>query len=215
MQFGIEGAMANPFGRRQRFVEDSEGAIDVAGAGFGLCQRNLHECVDDWRALLAQKFDAATHVRQAAAHFPAFSLRRALEKHPPRPPQREIMLTRELGEFSGVRREAREIPAHQFEYGRVHAPICPRADMSQGCTPRHRVANEGTRAFDIAQRPQDKREVQHCCDAGVLAEAKGQIVVTTRLEQGECAFQMIPRLAIFAGDPTRYPSRAMSDAGLG
>ena len=52
-------------------------------------------------------------------------------------------------------------------------------------------------------------------DAGVLSETKRQIVVAAGLEQGERPFQMIPRLAIFAGEPARYPCGAMGDAGLG
>ena len=35
MQFGLECAMSNPFARRQRFVEDGDGAIDIAGTGLG------------------------------------------------------------------------------------------------------------------------------------------------------------------------------------
>ena len=41
MQFRFERAMAGPLGRRQRFVEDGEGAVDVACAGFGFGKRNL------------------------------------------------------------------------------------------------------------------------------------------------------------------------------
>ena len=55
------------------------------------------------------------------------------------------------------------------------------------------VADEGNRAPDVAQRPQRERQAQHRRDAGVLPEAKGQIVVAAGLEQGERAFQMIPR----------------------
>ena len=67
MQFGFERAMAGPLGRRQRFVEDRDGAIDVAGAGFGFGKRNLDEPVEEQDVLLAQKFDAATHVLEPVA----------------------------------------------------------------------------------------------------------------------------------------------------
>ena len=59
------------------------------------------------------------------------------------------------------------------------------------------------------------RQVSHRADAGVRSEAKGQIIVAAGLEQGERPFQMIPRLAIFAGEPARDPGGAMGDAGLG
>ena len=40
---------------------------------------------------------------------------------------------------------------------------------------------------------------------GSMSEAKGQIVVAAGLEQGERPFQMIPRLAILAGEPAGDP----------
>ena len=55
----------------------------------------------------------------------------------------------------------------------------------------------------------------HRAGAGVMPEAKGQIIVTAGLEQGERPFQVIPRLAIFAGEPASHPGGAMGDAGLG
>ena len=48
-----------------------------------------------------------------------------------------------------------------------------------------------------------------------MSEAKGQIVVAAGLEQGERPFQVIPRLAILAGEPACDPGDAMGDAGLG
>jgi len=42
MQFGVECAMANPVGCRQSFVEDREGAGDIACAGLRFGERNLN-----------------------------------------------------------------------------------------------------------------------------------------------------------------------------
>ena len=47
------------------------------------------------------------------------------------------------------------------------------------------------------------------------SEAESQIVVAAGLEQGEGAFQVIPRLAILAGEPAGDPGGAMGDAGFG
>ena len=47
-----------------------------------------------------------------------------------------VMLTRESGEFDGVRRGAREVAAHQFEQGRMAFPVCARADMGEARDPR-------------------------------------------------------------------------------
>ncbi len=48
-----------------------------------------------------------------------------------------------------------------------------------------------------------------------MSEAERQIVVAARLEQGERAFQMIARFAVFSGEPMRDPGRAVRDSGLG
>ena len=41
MQFRFEGTMTEPLARRQGFVEDRKGAVDIAGAGFGFGKHNL------------------------------------------------------------------------------------------------------------------------------------------------------------------------------
>ncbi len=79
--------------------------------------------------------------------------------------------------------------------------------------PLHAV-DERNRAIDLAERPQREGKIGHRADARVRSEAKGQIVVAARLEQGERTFQMILSLAIFAGEPMSDPDRAVSDAGL-
>jgi hypothetical protein len=50
---------------------------------------------------------------------------------------------------------------------------------------------------------------------GFLAEAKGQIVVASGLEDGERAFQMLPRFAALSDEPMRHSGCAVSDSGLG
>ena len=42
MQFRLECAMADAIARRQRFVEDGDGAVRIARRIFRLSQRNLH-----------------------------------------------------------------------------------------------------------------------------------------------------------------------------
>jgi hypothetical protein len=59
------------------------------------------------------------------------------------------------------------------------------------------------------------REVRHCRDACVLSEAKRQVVVPARLEQGERALEMIARLFVLSTDPKGCSNNAMRDAGLG
>ena len=94
--------------RRQRFVEDREGAVGIARPGFGLGQRDLQEPVENQNVLFAQKLDAAAHVLEPVAERAACSRRPALEKHAERSPQGQIMLARETGEFERVRRGARD-----------------------------------------------------------------------------------------------------------
>ena len=88
--------------------------------------------------------------------------------------------------------------------------------MGEVRDPRLSAVDERNRSSDVAHRPQcDARDNAIASDAGVRSEAKSQIIVAAGLEQGERAFQMIPRLAILAGEPARDPGGAMGDAGLG
>ena len=167
MQFCIEGALASPIRRRQRVVEDGNSAVDIVGASFGFCEGNLDESVEHQGILVAQKLDPVTHALE-----PTF-LRagQTFEKNPIRSPLRQIVFTRESSEFNGVRCGTREVPAHQFEHCREHCPKCARADIGETRDPRLSTANVRNRAFDVAQRPQYKPEVEHCRDADVVAEA--------------------------------------------
>ena len=61
---------------------------------------------------------------------------------------------------------------------------------------------ERSRSFDVAEHPQCIRKVKHRHDAGVLAETKGQIVVSAGLKQRKRAFQMAVRF----GDTLRRTS---------
>jgi hypothetical protein len=42
--------------------------------------------------------------------------------------------------------------------------------MSEAAYPRLSVADQGNRAFDVAQRPQCQREIKHRRDAHVVSE---------------------------------------------
>ena len=119
MQFRFERAVAEPIGRRQRFIEDRNGANAIARPGFGVGQRDLVEPVEIQEALLAQALDAAAHVAEPLAKRAAFSRRQAFEKRPVRSPQRQIMLTRETGGLRTILSGARPVASHQFEHCRV------------------------------------------------------------------------------------------------
>ena len=115
------------------------------------------------------------------------------------------MLTREAGELECVRRGARVVATHQFEQGRVHSSKRERADVGDARHPRLHAVDKRNRAIDLAERPRRFRQIGHRADAGIQSEAKGQIVVAAGLEQGERTFQMLPRLAILAGEPASHP----------
>ncbi len=119
MQVRFERAVAEAIGRRQRFVEDRNGAIAIARPGFGLGQSDLEEPVEIQEALLAQALGAAAHVAEPLAKRATFSRRQAFEKRPVRSPQRQIMLTRETGGLGTVLSGARPVASHQFEHRRV------------------------------------------------------------------------------------------------
>jgi TPR repeat protein len=84
---------------------------------------------------------------------------------------------------------------------RARAPRAAPAPRREARDPRFSAVQEGNRASDVAQRPQCKREVKHCGDAGVLSEAKGEIVLSHGLEQRNRAFQMITCFDVLAGEP--------------
>ena len=165
--------------------------------------------------MLAQLLEAAAHVLEPAADRAARSGRPTLQKHAERAPQGQVVLTREPGQLEGVRRGARGAATHQFEQGRVDFSHAERAGMGQVRDPCLHALDKRSRAIDLAERPQRKRQIEHGRDAGVSPEAKGQIVVAAGLERGERVFQMIPRVAILAGEPASHSGGAMRDAGFG
>ena len=124
------------------------------------------------------------------------------------------MLTREPGKLEGVRRGARMVATHQFEQRRVHSSKRERANMGEIRHSRLHPVDERNRAIDLTERPQREGEIAHRGDAWVNSKAKGKIVVAAGSEQGERTFQMIPRLAILAGEPASDPGGAMGDAGF-
>jgi hypothetical protein len=69
----------------------------------------------DWKlgVLLpgARQIDAAAHVLEPVGTRAAFNLRQTLEKNPLRSPHRQIMLTRQSGEFDAALRGARAVAA--------------------------------------------------------------------------------------------------------
>ena len=129
MQFRFERAIARAFYRRQRFIEDGDGAAWIAGPGLGLGQRNFQEPVEYEHVLRAQVFDAAAHVLDPSVGRSTLSRRPTLEKRPKRAVHGQLMLTGESGEFDRVLRGARMVGAHQFEHGRVHSSHRERADV--------------------------------------------------------------------------------------
>ena len=121
------------------------------------------------------------HVLEPVADRAARGGRPTFEKHAERSPLVQIVIAREVGEFEGVLRGAPTIAPHQVEHRRVHTSKGERADMREVRHPRLHAVDERNRAIDLAERPRHYRQVRHCADAGVLAEAKGQIVVAAGL----------------------------------
>ena len=203
--------MAN-VGCRQRFVEGREGAIESpARASASASQSSRARRRQN--VLLAQK---STPRRMSSSRSPgalASTVARPSRNTPNAAHIGRSCSRARLGEFDGVRRDARQVAAHQIKQGRVHLPAraCRHGRPARSAPPG--AANERSRALDIAQRPQDKREIEHRGDAGVRSKAKGQIVVAARLEQGECALQVIARFT-YRRRTSSGSERAMCDTGL-
>ena len=122
MQLSFKCAKARAVARRQRFVEDGDGAVGIARPGFRLGQRDLQQPVEHQNVLFAQELCAAAHVLESAGGRAACARRPTLQKHPERAPHFQVVLPCEAGEFECVLRGARALAAHQFEHGRVHLP---------------------------------------------------------------------------------------------
>ena len=114
---------------------------------------------------MAQALDAAAHVAEPLAKRADFSRRQAFEKRPVRSPQRQIMLTRETGEFRTVLRGARPVASHQFEHRRVQFRIrraCRYAPRSRAARSRRQRGKPRARPFPAAttqapDRPSPRR----------------------------------------------------------
>ena len=81
MQFRFERAIAGAVARRQRFVEDRNGAVGIARPGLRLGQRDLEQSVEQQDVLFAQEIDAVTHVLEPGTWRAVRSGRPTLEKH--------------------------------------------------------------------------------------------------------------------------------------
>ena len=108
MQLRFECAVAEAIGSRQRFVEEGDSAVGIAGLRLGLGQRNLEQPIEKENVLFAQEIDAATHLCEPAAWRAVRSGRPALEERGERSKLGQVMLTREPARVR--RRFAR--PAH-------------------------------------------------------------------------------------------------------
>src|SRR3984957_4232345 len=95
MQFRFERAITGAVARRQRFVEDHNGAARIARCSFSLGQRNLQESIVQQNVLFAQEVDTATHVFETPVTRPARSGRPTLEKYGECSIEGQVMLTRE------------------------------------------------------------------------------------------------------------------------
>ena len=115
MKLRLECTMTDAIARRQRLVEDGDGAARIARLIFRLGQRNLQEPVEQQNVLFAQQLGASAHVLEPVPDRAPRGGRPTLEKHAERAPHRQHMFAREAGEFEDVRCGARQIAAHQFE----------------------------------------------------------------------------------------------------
>ena len=191
MQLRFERAMSDPLARQQRFVEDGDGAFDIAGKGFGFSESDLNKPIEDQWVLFAQEFDAATHGVAPAAGWAAFGVRQPLKKDPERSPNRQIVLAARGGRVRrrsaqrarGRRASVSNMAALQFPYARVPtwARLAARAAASR--------LRETARSTSPSGHRVSARKIM-AATPSVLPEAEGKIVVAPGLKQGERAFQM-------------------------
>ena len=207
MQLRFERAITQAIRSRQRFVEDGDGAIGIARPRLGLGQRDLEQPIEKEKVLFAQEIDAATHVLEPAARRAVRSGRPTLEERGERAKLGQVMLARQPGEFGGLLRDPHTVAAHQVEQRRMVPSKRQRAAIRDGGETRPSVFGQGHGALDVAERPQGHRRAQQDGGADVNPEAKGQIVVAARLEQGERAFEIVARFPDTLRRTGRSPRR--------
>ncbi len=109
---------------------------------------------------------------------------------------------------------ARKIPSQQPEESGVEVPVGDRSNMREPGHPGLRGFDQLKRAIDLAERPQGKRQIEHCANARIVPEAKSLIAVALGIEQAQRPLEMIAGLGIFAGGEVRYAGYALGDAGF-
>ena len=171
----VERAMTEAVGRRQRFVEDREGAVEIAGLSFGFGQGDLDGPVEAQGVLLRAEVSAPRRISSSPS--PGAPLQRSPS---PRERPRTLSTTADharatrRASLGRVQRRAAKSPRISSNMAACHFPRKRvRADVRGLDKVARRVrSNQGNRAPRSFPGAISECQVEHCRDPGVLAEAK-------------------------------------------
>src|SRR5262249_38107811 len=124
----LESAMSCPLARRERFVEDDDGAAWVAGLGLGPREGNLCETVKNQDVLRAQAVDATAHAIEPAEQV-ALDPRPPIEKHSEGAELGEVVRAGNSSELQGICLPPHRAAEQQRELRRKHLPERDRVAM--------------------------------------------------------------------------------------
>ena len=113
-------AVAHAVASRQRFLENFERPLQIAGAHLGLGKRDLDEAVVDHDVLPAQAFGAVAHGLESIGEGAVVDRRPADKELAERSEHGEIVIAHDSSELGDARPSARTVSAHQREKGRCH-----------------------------------------------------------------------------------------------
>jgi hypothetical protein len=105
--------------------------VRITCPSLGVGQRNLQQTIELQNVLLAQEIDSATHVFESG-RLSSRGGRPSLEKQRERSKHRQIVLTRQPGEFRSARGGACGVAAHQIEQRRMLPSKRARAGVGHG-----------------------------------------------------------------------------------
>jgi hypothetical protein len=83
------------------------------------------------------------------------------------------VLIGEMSKFDCIRRDTGDVPAHQFDHRRMHGGIGFRSCMAHAGNPRVCALDKGQGVINLAQRPNNDREVDHRADPWIMTKAEG------------------------------------------
>ena len=124
------------------------------------------------------------------------------------------MLACDAGQRRGDRGRPPDVSGDNLEHQPVHHPISRGRKVPQALKSSGHPVDKLARAIELAKRPEHDGEIGRGGNADILAEAKGEIAVSLRIEDRQRLLEMPASVDETAGKPFRRAEGPMRHAGL-